>query len=148
MQAHCPVLQHLNLSHTCIDAEATALLAQGNWPLLRELQLRSNLSLDGEAMAHLSAAHRLLWRLVVSHLPITDSMANGVAKLQLSHLTSLYLKKTNLTAAAMSQLALADLPVLRYLMLSQNHLDAEANESPEEHAHASPQGVGPDVCKD
>ena len=125
VQAHCPILRQLNLSENCLDAEAAAVLAQGNWPLLRELQLGFNPSLDGQAMTHLSAAHWPLQRLVMYNLPVTDTMANGLAKLQLSHLTSLFLNKTNLTAKAVSELASADWPVLRYLTLSQNHLDAE-----------------------
>ena len=51
-------------------------------------------------------------------------MASALAKLPLPHLTSLDLSKTDLTAAAMSQLASVDLPVLRYLDLGHNQLDA------------------------
>ena len=126
IQAHCPVLQQLNLSQNCLDAKATALLAQGNWPLLRELQLSFNRNLDGKAMTHLSAAHWQLQRFLMYEVPITESMAKAFTKLQLSQLTSLFLNKTSLSAAALSQLASADLPVLKYLTLSQNQLDAEA----------------------
>ena len=121
-----PMLQRLNLSWNRLDAKATALLAQGNWPYLRELQLSFNYSLDGKAMANLAAAQWPLPRLILSGVPITDTMANGLAQLQLSHLTSLFLDQTSLTAAAMSQLASADLPVLRHLTLSHNWLGTEA----------------------
>ena len=126
IQAQCPALRQLDLSQNCLDFEAMALLARGDWPFLTSLELSFNPSLDSKAIAHLSAARWPLERLMMSHLPFTDSMASALAKLQLPHLTSLGLDQTDLTAAAMSQLASADWPVLSDLTLSHSQLDAEA----------------------
>ena len=122
--------QEIDVSSTCLNADSMALLAKGNWPLLRDFSFSGNPSLEAAALAHLSTANWPLETLWCSHMPFTTGMAAELAKLQLPNLTTIFLDGTFSTAAAVSELVRADWPMLRHLSLShtatQMDLDATA----------------------
>ena len=104
-QRNWPALMQLDQSNSEVHAEVMALLANGNWPQLRQIQFSFNPTLDAVATAHLSAAKWSLRNLDLSHLTVSAAMA---AQLQLSNLTTIFLTKNGLTAAAVSGLSRAD----------------------------------------
>ena len=103
-----------------------ALLARGNWPLLENLQLYENPSLDALAIAHLSAITWPLQALYSQRMPFTSAMAAELAKLQLPSLKRISLSSTQFTAQAAFELTKANWPVLTELCLSHNDLGAGA----------------------
>ena len=123
-QGNWPHLQYLDVSKNCLDAEGMAALAKGKWPLLMSINLGSNPTLDAAAIAHLSAANWPIAQLKLSHTPVSAVMAAELAHLQLPDLMRLHLNNTGLTAAAVSELARADWPLLRYLSLGLDDVEA------------------------
>ena len=123
-QGNWPGLKSLDVSHNCLDAEGMASLAKGNWPVLMCFSLGSNPTLDAAAIAHVSAANWPIRLLDLSHNRVSTDMAAELADLQLPNLMHLYLTNTALTAAAVSELARADWPILKYLTLGHDDLDA------------------------
>ena len=123
-QGDWPCLLLLDLSGNCLNAEGLALLAKGNWPLLIIIALSFDPTMDGAAIAHLSAANWPLKSLSISNTPFSADMVAKLADLQLPSLESLYLNESGLTAADVSELARAHWPSLIYLNLSHADLDA------------------------
>ena len=125
-QGNWPDLRTLNVSGNCLDAEGMALLAKGNWPLLSGINLSFNSTLDAMAIAHLSAVNWPLGGLTISDTPFSIDVAVKLADLQLPNLTSLALRGSGLTAAAVSELAKANWPNLGKLSIEHDDLDALA----------------------
>ena len=63
------------MSNNCLDAEGMALLAKGNWPVLMDIRLSHNPTLDAVVIAHLSAAKWPLASLWLSYMPVTAVIA-------------------------------------------------------------------------
>ena len=64
--------------------------------------------------------------LVIEDTPVSADMAAQLADLQLPNLETLYLTRSELTAAAVPELARADWPSLSHLHLSHDDIDAVA----------------------
>ena len=94
-----------------------ALLAKGNWPLLSDVKLSFSSTLDAIAIAHLSAASWIVEELKISDTMVTVDTAAELADLQLPNMMWLDLSECSLTAAAVSELARADWPILSYLSI-------------------------------
>lgn len=122
-QGNWPCLRSLDISCNCLDAEGMALLAKGNWPRLRTIKLGHNGTLSANGVACLSAANWPVEILMMDNMPFNAHMAAELVDLQLS-LTSLYLDGTDLTAAAVTELARADWPGLTFFSLNHNDLNA------------------------
>ena len=116
----------VSLNRCGLDSAGMALLAKGNWPMLKIIQLSSNPGIDAAGVADLSAANWPVEELRLCDMPITAATAAELAKLQLPKLEFISLKGAGLTAAAMSELAKADWLRLRELDLCNNALDAAA----------------------
>lgn len=123
-QGNWPGLEFLDVSDNCLDAEGMASLAKGNWPLLDTANFSFNPTMDTVAVAHLSAANWPLATLMMSYMPVSADMAIELAELQLPHLESLCLDIAGLAATAVSELARADWPSLRYLSFRHNDICA------------------------
>ena len=123
-QGDWPNLANLDVSGNSLDAEGMALLANGNWPLLANIRLSFSSTLDANVVAHLSAAEWPIQHLAIPNTPFNADMAANLAHLKYPNLRSLFLVDSALTAAAMSELARADWPSLRMLIVGHDDLDA------------------------
>lgn len=122
--ANLPNLTSLSIARNGLDADVMASLAKAKWPLLHSLHLSHEPHLNAVAIAHLGAASYSVSNLSLSDIPVTAAMAAELA--QLSHLHSISLDATDLTAAAVKELAKANWPKLWSFTLHHNNLDASA----------------------
>lgn len=121
-QGNCPNLGSLTIRGCGLAAEAMASMVKADWPSLKRLSLEEEPNLDAVAVGHLSAAKFSVTDLTLSGMPVSAAMAAELSKLKLPHLSSISLAATDLTTAAVIQLATADWPELLHLDLSQNNV--------------------------
>ena len=125
-QSNCRALEHLIIKDPCLDVEGMAMLAKGNWPLLRKLDIYSSFNLDPVAIVHLSTAKWPLEQLGLSDMPVNTAMAAELAKLRFATLTGMSLRNTGLTAAAVFELTRGEWPNLWFLDFDVNDMDSLA----------------------